>query len=303
MDTPVALFMFNRPQTTRRVFDAIRAAKPSLLLVIADGPRENRLGESEKCAASRQIIEQVDWNCQLLTNYSEVNLGCKQRIASGLNWVFDTVEQAIILEDDCLPHPSFFPFCEELLDRYRDDTRIMSITGQNVQFGRNNTGYSYHFSRFFHCWGWATWRRAWQHYDLEMKLWPKIKDSYASSSIFQDSRTSRYWKTVFQQQYDGKFSTWDYSATFSFLVQNALHVHPSQNLIKNIGFGADATNTAIGAEESRYANMEVFEMPFPLQHPPYVVPNIQADKFTQETHYDPTFLYRVKSKLMKVLKA
>ncbi|MEW6491011.1 MAG: glycosyltransferase family 2 protein, partial [Cyanobacteriota bacterium] len=164
MKTPVVFIIFNRPDTTQKVFEAIRQAHPPLLFVIADGPRPNKPGEDQKCAATRAIIDQVDWDCEVLTNYSEINLGCERRVSSGLNWVFDTVEEAIILEDDCLPHPTFFSFCEELLDYYRNDQRVMVITGQNVQFGRKRTDYTYYFSRYNHCWGWASWRRAWRSY-------------------------------------------------------------------------------------------------------------------------------------------
>ncbi|MFM7711944.1 MAG: glycosyltransferase family 2 protein, partial [Microcystis sp.] len=142
------------PDTTARVFEAIRQAKPPKLLVVADGPRADRADDIEKCKAARAIIEGVDWDCEVLTNYSDVNLGCKNRVSSGLNWVFDTVEEAIILEDDCVPDPTFFRFCEELLEYYRHDQRIMVISGNNFQFGKKRTGYSYYFSVYTHCWGW-----------------------------------------------------------------------------------------------------------------------------------------------------
>jgi hypothetical protein len=160
LTTPVAFLIFNRPDTTAKVFEAIRQAKPPKLLVVADGPRPDRPDDIEKCKAARGVVEQVDWDCEVLRNYSDVNLGCKKRVSSGLDWVFNTVEEEIILEDDCLPHPTFFRFCEELLDYYRHDERIMVISGDNFQFGRNCTEYSYYFSRYNHCWGWSTWRRS-----------------------------------------------------------------------------------------------------------------------------------------------
>jgi hypothetical protein len=176
METPIAFFIFNRPHLTQKVFDAIRQAQPKILLVVADGSRFDRADETELCAQTRAVIKQVDWDCQVLTNFSETNLGCKRRVSSGLNWVFETVEEAIILEDDCLPHPTFFPFCETLLDYYRHDSRIMNISGENFQFGRQRTQDSYYFSRYNHCWGWASWRRAWNNYDVEMQLWSVIKE-------------------------------------------------------------------------------------------------------------------------------
>src|SRR6185369_14461868 len=165
LTTPVAFIIFNRPDTTEKVFAEIARARPPKLLVIADGPRAGRAGEADRCAATRAIIDRVDWDCKVLTNYSDVNLGCKNRVASGIDWVFEQVPEAIILEDDCLPDPTFFRFCEELLIRYREDERISQICGANFQFGRKRSNDSYYFSRYNHIWGWASWRRAWQHYD------------------------------------------------------------------------------------------------------------------------------------------
>ena len=146
MNTPVAFIIFKRPETTIKVFEAIRQAKPPQLFVIADGANINNIDEIKRCENTRAIIERVDWDCEVFKNYSDNNLGCAKRVSSGLDWVFNHVEEAIILEDDCLPHPTFFPFCEQLLTRYKTDTRIASISGQNVQFGRNTIQYSYYFS-------------------------------------------------------------------------------------------------------------------------------------------------------------
>src|SRR3989344_7840291 len=169
LTTPVAFLLFNRPETTARVFAASARAKPPNLLVVADGPRANRPGEAELCAAARAVIEKVDWDCEVVTHFSEVNLGCKCRMSSGVDWVFQTVPEAILLEDDCLPHPSFFRFCEEMLEGYRNDERISMIGGTNFQKGRERSPDSYYFSRYTHIWGWASWRRAWQKiYDVEM---------------------------------------------------------------------------------------------------------------------------------------
>src|SRR4029453_18315014 len=153
--TPVAFFIFNRPEATARVFGEIAKVKPARLFVIADGPRQSRLGEAEKCAAARAIIERVDWDCEILKNYSDVNVGCGIRIATGISWVFEQVEAAIILEDDCLPHQTFFRFCEELLEKYRDDEGVMHIAGNNLLFGRRQMPFSYCFSYFTPSWGWA----------------------------------------------------------------------------------------------------------------------------------------------------
>lgn len=300
LKTPVVFIIFNRIDTTEKVFEAIRQVKPPLLLVIADGPRANRPGESEKCAAVRAIVERVDWNCEVLKNYSEINLGCKDRISSGLDWVFNTVEEAIILEDDCLPHPTFFRFCEELLELYRDDERVMSLTGVNLQFGRNKPEESYYFSWFPNCWGWATWRRAWQYYDIEMKLWPSLRDGDFLENLLGDSRSVKVWKSAFQVSYDGTVNNWFFRWLFACWVQNGLTIIPDRNLISNIGFGKEATHTY--GEDSNYSNMQTEAMIFPLKHPNHRIRNFAADKFIQDTFYDykPSLLRRIKRKINKL---
>ncbi len=181
LKTTIAFLIFNRPDATERVFEEIGKAKPPMLLVIADGPRAQVPEDAEKCAASRAIIEQADWDCRIVKNYSDINMGCRNRVSSGLNWVFDTVEKAIILEDDCLPSPSFFRFCQELLTYYQDDVRVMTINGTNWQLGWKIGDGSYYFSRFNLIWGWATWRRAWTL--ISLYLWEQavIKKDYNKS--------------------------------------------------------------------------------------------------------------------------
>ncbi|MCA2940318.1 MAG: glycosyltransferase family 2 protein [Microcystis sp. M113S1] len=301
LTTPIAFLIFNRPDTTARVFEAIRQAKPPKLLVVADGLRPDRADDIEKCKAARAIIDGVDWDCEVLTNYSDVNLGCKSRVSSGLNWVFDTVEEAIILEDDCLPHPSFFQFCEELLEYYRHDQRIMVISGDNFQFGRKRTEYSYYFSRYNHIWGWASWRRAWQYYDLKMKLWQEISDGSWLESILGETQAVKYWTKIFQTAYDNKVDSWDYGWTFACWIQNGLTILPNVNLVSNIGFGADATHTSRAIQS--VVNNPVREMSFPLQHPPFITRHFEADRFTWENIYRPqiSLLFKLKSKILKLL--
>jgi hypothetical protein len=301
LTTPIAFLIFNRPDTTARVFEAIRQAKPPKLLVVADGLRPDRADDIEKCKAARAIIDGVDWDCEVLTNYSDVNLGCKSRVSSGLNWVFDTVEEAIILEDDCLPHPSFFQFCEELLEYYRHDQRIMVISGDNFQFGRKRTEYSYYFSRYNHIWGWASWRRAWQYYDLKMKLWQEISDGSWLESILGETQAVKYWTKIFQTAYDNKVDSWGYGWTFACWIQNGLTILPNVNLVSNIGFGADATHTSRAIQS--VVNNPVREMSFPLQHPPFITRHFEADRFTWENIYRPqiSLLFKLKSKILKLL--
>ncbi|MCX8079409.1 MAG: glycosyltransferase [Geminocystis sp.] len=284
--TPVALIIFKRPETTRKVLNVIRKVKPPKLLVIADGAREDKPGEWEKCLQAREVVRGVDWDCEVLTNYSDVNLGCRKRVSSGLDWVFSLVEKAIILEDDCIPHPSFFRYCEELLERYGENERIMMISGDNFQFGRNKTGYSYYFSRYGHCWGWATWRRAWLKYDDSMKKWPELRDSGWLNEFLKNSQAAAYWSKIFQAVYDG-FDTWDYVWVFALWNNNGFCILPEVNLVRNIGFGVEATHTI--KRESIFANMPVAAMDFPLKHPPIITPHIEADNFTEETQFSGAF--------------
>ena len=300
LQTPVVFLIFKRPQTTARVFEVIRQAKPSKLLVIADGPRIDKPEEVEKCAATQEIIHQVDWECQVYKNYSEVNLGCARRVSTGLSWAFELVEEAIILEDDCIVHPTFFPFCEELLAKYRSDERIMSIAASNFQFGRQGNDYSYYFSRYHHCWGWATWKRAWQYFDFEMKLWSDVLRMNLLKDILRDDKAIQVWQKTFQCTYDGKVDSWANRWMLSCWLQGGLSILPQVNLVSNIGFTEDATNT--GSEPSIYSNMKVNSIEFPLKHPPFIIPDLSADKFTQDTLFDyhPNLIKRVRKKLSKI---
>lgn len=265
LTTPVAFIIFNRPDTTERVFAEIAKAKPPKLLVVGDGARVNRPGEAEKVAAARAIIQRVDWECEVLTNFSEVNLGCKRRVSSGIDWVFEQVEEAIILEDDCLPDPTFFRFCQEMLERYRHDQRIGMISGDNFQFGHKVNDDSYYFSNINHIWGWATWRSRWQHdYDVEMKRWPKIRDEGRVSDWFGTTAEQVSFGDTYEKVYQGKIDTWDYQWHFASRLNGRIAVMPNVNMISNIGFGVGATHTTGGSVQ---ANMAVEEMVFPLRHP------------------------------------
>ena len=278
--TPVVLLIFNRPDTTRRVLEAVRAVRPSTLLVVADGPRPHVPSDTERCAETRALIDGVDWACDVRRKYADANMGLADRVASGLTWAFAQVETAIILEDDCVPHPSFFRFCTELLDRYAADTRIMAIAGDNFQFGARTAEYSYYFSRYPHCWGWATWRRAWRFYDHSMAAWPHIRERKLLDDIFESRSASRYWTRIFDATYSGRVSSWANRWTLACWLQNGLSILPAVNLVSNIGFGSHGTHTR---DDSPFGNMEVHPLAFPLKHPPYVVRDAAADWITQRT--------------------
>lgn len=298
LKTPVAFIIFNRPDTTERVFAEIAKARPPKLLVVADGPRINRPGEAERCIQTRAIIERVNWECEVLTNFSDINLGCKNRVSSGIDWVFEQVPEAIILEDDCLPDATFFCFCEELLERYRDDERIGMISGDNFQFGRKHGEASYYFSRYNHIWGWATWRRAWQHYDRDAKGWPEMRDGGWLNALVKKTGERKHWAKIFQDVHEGRIDTWDYQWGLTLWAQGMLSVMPNVNLISNIGFGVEATHTVAA---SIYADMKTEPISFPLSHPNILLPHAVADEFTAQEMFERPFSRRVINKLRSVI--
>lgn len=300
LSTAVALIIFNRPETTEKVFSAIAKAKPPKLLVVADGPRVNRAGEAERCAAARAIIKRVDWDCEVLTNYSETNLGCKNRVASGIDWVFEQVPEAIILEDDCLPDQSFFYFCEELLERYRDDKRISMIAGSNIIYKQFRPDNSYFYSRYSLIWGWATWRRAWKDYDISMSCWPERKKTgwhkYIGGRNFWKSE---YWKLIFDDVYTAKLRTWDYQWLYTNIVMNRLCIVPAVNMVDNIGFGSDATHTTESPSEwIRNSPSSYIELP--LTHPNEVSEDIIAKDWIEKAHFEIERVLAFKLVLFKI---
>ena len=278
LTTPVAFLIFNRPDLTQIVFEAIARVKPKKLFVVADGPRSPE--EEEKCNASRNIIKKVDWDCDVITNYSDKNLGCGRRITSGIEWVFSQVDEAIFLEDDCLPVDSFFKYCQELLEYYRHDERIMTINGSNFQSGRKRTDYSYHFTRYNSSWGWASWRRAWEHYDYEMKYWPASKQNGMIKRLCEDPYEQRFWINLFDSMYEkpGKIDTWDHQWNYACWTQNGLATEPRMNLVSNIGLGhQDATHTT--GHNPMLKHMSKSQEMREIKHPPFVVRHSVADTY------------------------
>jgi hypothetical protein len=279
IDTPVLFLVFNRPDTTARVFEAIRAARPKRLFVAADGPRSHRAGEAERCRQARQLAMAVDWPCDTSTLLRESNLGCRQAVSSAIDWFFDQVEEGIVLEDDCVPDPSFFAYCDDLLARYRNDLRVMSISGDNFIAAHWRPAESYYFSAFPHIWGWATWRRAWAHYDVTMSDWASQRDDGLLHRVFPTSRRARaHWTTIFDRVARSEIDTWDYQWAYATWKQGAVSCLPAVNLISNIGFGSNATHTHDA--EAQLANLPRLSLPPPLRHPASVSANTQADAWT-----------------------
>lgn len=278
MTPPVIFIVFNRPDTTAVVLEAIRKARPEILYVVADGPRPGKKGEAERCAETRKIIESVDWPCKVIKDFSDVNMGCKTRVSSGITNAFKVLEEAIILEDDCVPSPSFFRFTGEILEYYRDSEEVMLVSGDNRLFGKATPELSYYFSRYPNIWGWATWRRAWQHYDITMKDWPKFREGNTLKSYFDTKSERYYWKSLFDYSYYERMNTWAYRWVYSIFKHNGLCVVPGKNLVKNIGFTSDATHTTSG---SIWEKLEAEELDFPLLHPTETHIDQSLDKVEQ----------------------
>jgi hypothetical protein len=296
-DTPLLLIAWRRPHTLRQVIDAIRPVAPTRLFVACDGPNPERPGEAEKVAATRRVIEQeIDWPCQIERLYSDVNQGCRLGVSRAITWFFEQVEEGLILEDDCVPHPDFFPYCTTLLERYRHDTRVWCISGTNFQNGQWRGDGSYYFSRYNHCWGWASWRRCWQHYDAELSQWPTLRDSGLLKTIFEDFTERQYWSSIWQRLMDeNRPDSWAYRWTFTCLASGGLTALPNSNLVSNVGFGPDGTHTTRIAD-STIALQGLAE----LNHPAFVLRNLEADRYSFYHHFGGIRLLRSRQLLAQL---
>ncbi len=276
LTAPVLLIIFNRPDTTQRVFNEICKAKPVKLYVAADGPR-NVKGDEEKCEATRTVVKQVDWDCEVKLLFREKNLGCGVSASTATNWLFENETEGIILEDDTLPNQSFFWFCQDLLEKYRDDERIMMIGGDNFQDDNKRGDGSYYFSKYPQTWGWAGWRRAWRHYDFKMADFPNFRDQNQIRNVFEDTLVQEYWLRIFELTYEGKIDTWDYQWLFAIWRQNGLCITPNVNLVSNIGCGhEDASH--IKDADNKLANVKTFSLER-INHPTFMLQDKEADEY------------------------
>ncbi|SMF73516.1 hypothetical protein SAMN06265365_1475 [Tistlia consotensis] len=255
--------------------ERLAEVRPARLLVVADGPRKERPDDLALCAEAQRIATAPAWRCEVLTDVSETNLGCRDRIASGLDWVFETVEAAIVLEDDCLPAASFFPFCGELLARYRDDQRVGAILGTNLSGAQPPSGASYFFSRVFHPWGWASWRRVWRDYDRRLAQLDTAEELGILESAFADPRVRGFFADKFARVRRGEIDTWDFQLGLTLLARSSLVVTPAETLVANLGCAReDATHTA---DETTLGTAAAAELELPLRHPSLIAPFRRAD--------------------------
>jgi hypothetical protein len=278
IDTPIAILPFRRVETTRRIFDVIRSVRPKTLLIAADGARNNNPDEARLCELTRAIFDQVDWDCEVIKFFPNHNMGTSIGISRRIDWIFEQVEEAIILEDDCLPDPSFFYFCDELLKKYRNDMRVMTIAGFNILGEWKSNEQSYHFSTKFPIWGWATWRRAWNHYDFEMKKMenPSIRKLLENS--FQDPLERDYRLSGYNKVFSGEIKdTWDLQWDFSMYLNTGLTIVPSVNLISNLGILLEDAQHPSLNDPINISKLPLLKIKFPLEHPPALVADREFD--------------------------
>jgi len=282
MKKAVLFLVFNRSDTTKRVFEEIKNAKPPRLYIASDGPRTNKEGESETVAKIRKmLVDGIDWNCEVKTLFRDENLGCGKAVSGAIAWFFNQEESGVILEDDCLPNQSFFNFCENLLDYYKDNKKVMHISGD--QFVSNfENGASYYFAKIQHVWGWASWADRWKYYDFDLKNYDKKNVEKFSSN----ANVQNYWRMILDKMKKHEIDTWDYQWTFKVIEKDGLCINPSKNLISNIGFGAGGTHTT--EVENPLANMNTYIIE-KIIHPNSLKLDISAVDDIYQNHFGITY--------------
>lgn len=274
--------IFNRPDCARASFESIRNAHPAKLFIASDGPRSGVSGESLLVDQTREIAKKVDWDCEVKVLFQIKNLGCRFGVSTAIDWFFSHVDEGIILEDDCVASPEFFRFCDELLYRFRGDERVTCITGNNFQRGIKRGRADYYFSIFNHCWGWATWRRAWQHYDNDMACWPNEVNADVLSGLVSPVG-ARYWSEIFDEVKAGHIDSWAYIWTLSCWANSGLTATPNKNLVRNIGFDERATHTKV--DWQNHLQADAGGLAWPLAHPTRVLRCNAADRLVEKVHF------------------
>ncbi len=294
--TPVVFIFFNRIECTKKVFSSIRDLKPMHLYLVSDGARNEE--ENIVVKEIRGYIEKsIDWECDIHREYSDVNLGCKKRVSSGISWVFETEEQAIILEDDCVPNRSFFFFCDELLKKYRYEDKVMTISG-NLNVPDYTPQFSYIFSRFLHVWGWATWKRAWSLYDIEMRDYPSNKEIMN----WLNPKLRAMKRNEFDLVYNCELDTWDFQWQYCIWKNEGLCIKPNVNTIENIGFDELATHTKTRSKLVEKLSFSSIE--FPLTHPMSVELDKKYDELLTREYLEncPSIVVSIIKRLLRKIK-
>ncbi len=289
--------IFNRPKETQLLFDAIKEVKPKKLYVAADGPRNN--GKDEiVCKETKKVLDQIDWECELITLFRDQNLGCGKAVSGAISWFFKNEEEGIVLEDDCLPSPDFFRFCDEMLEKYRLDERIGHICGCNFQDKINRGDGDYYYSKLTHVWGWASWRRVWKNYDFLMEGLEIAIENDVLSGLTDNEWNKKTFYDAFIRTKQGEIDTWDYQYLFLNQVNGRLSIIPNYNMISNIGFNADGTHTF--NSNSPMSNVTFNELPKQIKYPVFMFQNRLADKYTLEKEMPTIFQIKKNNIKMKI---
>jgi len=290
MRTPVLLIHFNRPDHTRRQVELLRKIAPFRVWILCDGPRAWVPGEIERVAEVRELLDELPWRCEVQRLYRTRNFGCFSNISEGVDWFFKDCEAGIILEDDILPDPSFFPYAEEMLTRYADSPAVFAVSGHNRRREPLDIASDYGFSNYFECWGWASWSRAWKQYDRNMQGW-KDKKLWQSICfrVLPGMRARWYWNRIFTRVANRRVDSWAYRFILSIWNKHGCVIIPKNNLTENIGFGPAATATA---------HMEGTAVPasnvdLPLQHPKHITVDPVIDKWFEDGVHSKSLSVRV----------
>jgi hypothetical protein len=282
MKVPVLVLIYNRVDITKKLFNILKMIKPKILYIAADGPKDNNSIDEINCHKTRKIFNSINWKCKILHKYNEKNKGLKKSVLESINWFFQNEKFGIILEDDCIPSLSFFKFCENLLYKYKNNKKIFCISGSNHSFENTNSKYSYYFSKYPHCWGWATWRRAWKKNNPNINYWPNYKKSKNWNNIHNSDLEKKYWERIFNKTYLNYFDSWAYSWTLSVWKNKGCTIIPNKNLIKNIGLGINSTNSLFRKKKEIKS---VWEIKDKIMHPASVKIDSKNDDFVFKNHY------------------
>jgi len=297
MNLPILFIIFNRPDTTEKVFQVIREAKPTRLYISADGPRKNRPTDYVLCEKTREIVKNIDWECDVKMLFHQENFGCGKAVSGAIQWFFENEEEGVILEDDCLPNPSFFHYCHKMLDYYRNDDRVKVISGDSaLSESFTNSDDTYFFSAIPRVWGWASWRRAWNEYEFDSSKLNK-KDFYKHlNEYFIDEKIKNHWKWIYNLMSNKHFNTWDYQLGFSIWMKQGLAITPFVNLISNIGFGQGATHTTV-VSEFRRDNLPTYNLE-KIKHCSLVKQNKELDSQMLNAEYEGISTLTLKYRIM-----
>ena len=287
MNVAILLLIWRRPVHTKKIIDSIRKVSPKKIYISSDGPIKDDIENQKLVKLTRDVVlEEINWKCDLKTNFLNVNKGCKLAVSCGISWFFDNEEEGIILEDDCLPNNDFYLFCESLLKKYKNDHRIWAVCGNGYQVNKTNKNESYFFSKYVDVWGWATWKRCWKKYDKDMRSWKSNRELFLTNNIFGNHRELNYWKKIFDNLFFNKTpDTWDYHWQYLCFINSGMVCMPYCNLVQNIGFGDGATHTTCEQTHPYFYTKKLGNIRFPLQHPTTFIMQKECDKHIQNIFY------------------